>query len=226
MTWTILILVIAAALYLLGGKLLHKDGKKEITPAAIYAKKALNALAVVLAIVGVNRLGFGTSYYLTESNPSILQTMAQNMQQQRSGSSNKEIKGHIKKNSAEMIKYAPVLGNENADAKKTIFVFTDATCPYCVRLHGELKRVLADRSDVRIVVKNFSIHGVLSDGAAKASIAAKLQGNDKAAALYQLLMDKPYWPEDMSKVKQEDLPKIINKNMLKAKDIGLPGILF
>lgn len=222
MIWTILILVIAAALYLFGGMLLNKGGnKKEWTPAVMYAKKAFNAVAVILLVIGVNRIGLGTEYYLTESNPMILQTMAQNMQKQGSaGVSSKEMRSFLKGNMAELVRYAPVLGN--VDAKNTIFVFTDASCPYCRRVHLELKRVLDSRDDVRVVIKNFSIHGVLSDGVAKATIAAKLQSNDKAAALFDNLMEKQYWPDDLSNITQDKLANVINKNIMDAaKKAGL-----
>ncbi|MCL2017816.1 MAG: DsbA family protein [Alphaproteobacteria bacterium] len=222
MTWTILILVIAIALFAFGGMLISKLGKKDSDPIAVYSKKAIAAIAVVLTVVGVNRLGLGTAYYLTESNPMILQTMAQNMQQQRSsGASNKDIRRHVKRHGAEMIMNAPVLGNENADMKRTIFVFTVPTCPYCQRVHKELDRVIESRDDVRVVVKNFSIHGVLSDDATRAMIAAKLQGNDKAVALTNHLMVNRYWPEDTSK-NQDKLPETIHKNIMEiAKKLGL-----
>ncbi|MDR1206982.1 MAG: DsbA family protein [Rickettsiales bacterium] len=220
MIWTILILVIALALYLGCGYLLHKGGKKEPTTGAVYTKKIIHIISIILLIIGVNRLGLGTTYYLTQSNPMILQTMAQNMQNQQSGSSNKEVKSFVRKNMDEMTKYAPISGNVNA--KKTIFLFSDYSCPYCQRVHVELMRVLAERDDVRVVIKNFSIHGVLSDDAAKAVIAAKLQGDDKAAALDKALMESKYWPDDMGNKSQEDLAKSIKKTILeRAQKVGL-----
>ena len=222
MTWTILILVIAAALFVFGGILLHKLSVKDSSPISVYSKKAMTAIAVVLAIVGVNRLGLGTGYYLTESNPHILQTMAQNMQQRPASASNKEVRRFIKKHREDMVRNAPVMGNVNADAKHTIFVFTVPTCPFCQRVHVELERVIADRDDVRVVVKNFSIHGIMSDDATRASIAAKLQSNDLAVALTNHLMHNKFMPEDPSKLSQEKLAETINKNIMDvAKKLGL-----
>ena len=118
-----------------------------------------------------------------------------------------------------MIGGAPIAGN--VDAKKTIFLWSDYSCPYCRRVHGDLMRVLSERNDVRVVLKNFSIHGPLSDAPAKAVIAAKLQGNEKAAALDKLLMDKEYYKQEDLK-NQEKLPEIIEANVMKlAKEAGL-----
>ena len=121
---------------------------------------------------------------------------------------------------AEMVANAPILGDVNA--KKTIFLFTDYSCPYCARVHKELLTVLGNNKDVRVVIKNFSIHGVLSDGAARAVIAAKIQDNTKAAELDKLLIEKPYWPDDLKGQSQEALEKAILKNILTAaKKVGL-----
>jgi len=223
MTWTILILVIAVALFVFGGMLVHKLGKKDSDPVAVYSKKALTAIAVVLAIVGVNRLGFGTSYYLTSANPQILQTMAQNMQtQQRAGASNRDVERYIRRHGADMVRNAPVHGNVNADMRRTIFVFTVPTCAFCQRVHRELNRVIETRDDVRVVQKNFSIHGVLSDDATRAMIAAKMQDNYKAVKLTDYLMENRFWPEDTSNMTQEQLAATIHKNLMDiAKKLGI-----
>ena len=119
----------------------------------------------------------------------------------------------------EMIGDAPIAGN--VDAKKTIFLWSDYSCPYCRRVHSELARVLAERDDVRVVLKNFSIHGALSDAPAKAVIAAKIQDNAKAAQLDKLLMDKEYFTQEDMK-NQAKLPETIKANVMKlAKEAGL-----
>jgi len=166
-------------------------------------------------------LGLGTTYYLVDSNPMILQDMAQNMQAQgNKGSSAKEIRRILKAEGDNMTRFAPIMGN--VDAKKTIFVFTVPTCPYCHRVHEELKRVVADRDDVRVVVKGFSIHGVRSDAAVRAMIAAKLQSNEKAVALTNHLMDNNDWLEGASNAKPNDMAAALQKGVLAAaKKVGL-----
>ena len=214
MTWTILILVLAIALYMFSGFVVKQD-KKSVKGLLLH--RGISVVAGILIAGCVCQLW--TPIYLTKRNPEILQEMVSAMQAKQEQVKNKEVRAYVTKHMDAMIGDAPIAGKE--DAAKTIFLFSDYSCPYCRRVHSELSRVLAERDDVRVVLKNFSIHGVLSDGPAKAVIAAKLQGNDKAAALDKLLMDKEYYKqEDLQK--QDKLPGIINDNVMKlAKEAGL-----
>lgn len=53
------------------------------------------------------------------------------------------------------------LGNSivmgNPKGKKRLFVFTDPDCPFCSRLHGELKKLVAMDPDVAVYVKLFPL---------------------------------------------------------------------
>jgi protein-disulfide isomerase len=156
---------------------------------------------------------------LTSVNPAIIQEMVEGMQAQQNAEKNKAIRKYVRESADEMTENAPILGNK--DAEKTIYVWTAASCGYCRRVHGELDRVLAERDDVRVVIKNFSINGVMSDGPARAMIAAKLQGNDKAAKLVDLIMTREYRPQDKSD-DQAKLAAAIEKNIMKfAEEAGL-----
>lgn len=216
MTWTILVLVLGIALYLFGGKLIKQNSKAQ--DSRMYTvKNVTKVLAIILIAGSVCRLW--TPYYLTSVNPAILQEMATGMQEQKNMESSKMVRSYVRDNMDKMIADAPVLGNVNAN--KTIFLFSDYSCPYCRRVHAELKRVLDSRKDVRIVLKNFSIHGPLSDAAARASIAAKMQGDDKAAALDAMMMSKEFYSQadlkDQSKIGEK-----VHANVMKmAKDVGL-----
>ena len=219
MIWTILtvlILVAAIALYMFGGMFFKQDGKKA-SAMDIVLHKGVSALAIVLIAGCVCRLW--TPTYLVHTNPAILQEMVQNMQAQQEQEKNKVVRKYVAKHVDEMIGGAPIAGN--VDAKKTIFLWSDYSCPYCRRVHAELARVLAERDDVRVVLKNFSIHGALSDAPAKAVIAAKIQDNAKAAKLDELLMAKEYYTQDDMK-DQAKLPGKIHANVMKlAKEAGL-----
>lgn len=219
MIWTILtvlILIAAIALYMFGGMFFKQDGKKA-SVMDIVLHKGVSALAIVLIAGCVCRLW--TPTYLVKTNPGILQEMVQNMQAQQEQEKNKVVSKYVAKHTEEMIGGAPIAGN--VDAKKTIFLWSDYSCPYCRRVHAELARVLAERDDVRVVLKNFSIHGALSDAPAKAVIAAKIQDNAKAAKLDELLMAKEYYTQDDMK-DQAKLPGKIHANVMKlAKEAGL-----
>ena len=216
MTWTILVLILAIALFLFGGMLVKTDGKKP-TMGLMICKKSIKLVAIVLIAGCVTRLY--TPYYLTSVNPGIVKDMITAMQAQEQAEKNKEVRAYVRSNAGKMMADAPILGNR--DAKKTIFVWTDFSCPYCRRVHGELARVLEERDDVRVVIKNFSIHGALSDGPAKAAIAAKMQDADKAAVFVDMMMTRDFYTQDDMK-DQSKLGDKIEANIMKmAKEAGL-----
>ena len=142
-----------------------------------------------------------------------------NYTEQQQAEKNKQIRKFVRSEGEQMMRDAPVLGNR--EGKKTIYVWTDFSCPYCRRVHGEIERVLADRDDTRVVIKNFSIHGPLSDGPAKAVIAAKLQDPEKAAQLTNMLMTRDFYSqEDLED--QSTIAEKIEANVMKmAAEAGL-----
>ena len=216
MTWTILVLVLGIALYMFGGMMLKHDAKKP-SMGAILTKKAIAVIAIIMVAGSVCRLY--VPYYLTSVNPAIIQEMVEGMQEQQNAEKNKAIRKYVRSKADTMAADAPFLGAQ--DAKKTIYVWTDYSCPYCRRVHGELDRVLAERDDVRVVIKNFSIHGPLSDAPAKATIAAKLQDTAKAAKLVDMLMTREYYSKDDMK-DQSKLGEKVHKNVMKfAAEAGL-----
>ena len=217
MTWTILVLVVGILLFLFGGMLLPKTDGKKPSAGNIVMGKCINLVAIILIAGSVCRLY--TPYYLTAVNPLIVQEMVNGMQEQQQAEKNKQIRKYVRSEGDKMMRDAPVLGNR--DAKKTIYVWTDFSCPYCRRVHGELERVLADRDDTRVVIKNFSIHGALSDGPARAVIAANMQDKDKAAALTDMLMTREFYTSEDLK-DQSKLAEKVEANVMKmAKEAGL-----
>ena len=216
MTWTILILVLGIALYMFGGMMLKHDAKKTSVAVAL-VRKAIKLVAIIMVAGSVCRLY--VPYYLTSVNPAIIQEMVEGMQAQQNAEKNKAIRKLVRESAFEMSEHAPILGNP--EAKKTIYVWTAASCGYCRRVHGELNKVLSERDDVRVVLKNYSIHGVMSDGAARAMIAAKMQDTAKAAKFADLVMTREYRPSE--KISDQDkLAAAIEKNLMKfAEEAGL-----
>ncbi|MDL2295213.1 DsbA family protein [Lachnospiraceae bacterium OttesenSCG-928-E19] len=215
MTWTILILVLAIALFIFGSMIIKNNGKNASAKTHI-AQNSIKVIAVIIIAGCVCRLW--TPYYLTSVNPAIVQEMVTGMQEQQQADASKGIKKYVRSNMDKMIADAPILGN--AEAKKTIFLFSAYSCGYCGRVHSELLRVLEDRDDVRVVLKNFSIHGPLSDAPARAVIAAKLQSNELAGKLDKRLFEGYYEQDDIKD--QSKAGEVIKKNVLKiAKEVGL-----
>lgn len=69
---------------------------------------------------------------------------------------------------------APVLGNPDGDV--TIVEFFDYNCPYCRRVKPEVQALLADDPNIRVVYREWPILGEGSVFAARAALAARVQG--------------------------------------------------
>lgn len=216
MTWTILVLVLAIVLYMFVPMAFRYDAKNP-SMGALFVKKLIKVIAIILMAGCVSRLF--VPYYLTSVNPAIVQEMVNGMQEQQNAEKNKIVRKYVREHRDTMTADAPILGKQ--DAKKTIYIWTDFSCPYCRRVHGELDRVLADRDDVRVVIKNFSIHGPLSDGPARASIAAKLQSPEKAAAFVNMMMTRDFYTQDDLSDQSKIADKVEKNIMAMAKEAGL-----
>ncbi|MCS6854049.1 MAG: DsbA family protein [Elioraea sp.] len=68
----------------------------------------------------------------------------------------------------------PALGP--ARARVTVVEFTDYRCPYCRSMRGVILDLIRQERDVRVVVKPMPILGPASMTAARAALAAHLQG--------------------------------------------------
>jgi protein-disulfide isomerase len=68
----------------------------------------------------------------------------------------------------------PVIGNPQGDV--TIVEFSDYRCPYCRRAHPELRRLLSEDRNVRLVAKELPILGPGSLVLARVALAAHRQG--------------------------------------------------
>lgn len=219
--WTIIatfIFVFGVLLFVFSGFMPLFGDSKKISVGKIIAQQFVAAVAVIMMVGGACRLF--VPYYLVKVNPAIVQDMVTGMQEQQEREKEIAIRKVMEEEGDNMMRRAPVLGNRE-DAKKTIYVWTDFSCPYCRRVHGELARVMADRDDVRVVVKNFSIHGPLSDAPARAVIAAKLQDPAKAAELTDMLMTREFYTQDDLKDQSKIAEKVEANVMKMAKEVGL-----
>jgi protein-disulfide isomerase len=79
---------------------------------------------------------------------------------------------------------APVTGNPEGDV--TIVLFTDYNCPHCRAAHDIIESVVAEDGKVRVVYREWPVLGPDSLLAAKAALAADIQG--KYPAFHAALM--------------------------------------
>jgi len=105
-----------------------------------------------------------------------------------------------------------VMGNPTG--KKRIFVFTDPDCPFCVRLHAELKKLVAMEPDLTVYIKMFPLkmHPAAYDKARVILGSNSLEVLDKAFAGEKL-------PEPGEKDKKEPVDETIKL----GESLGISG---
>ena len=81
---------------------------------------------------------------------------------------------------------SPVGGNPSGDV--TIVEFFDYQCSYCKRVFPRLQKLLADDGNLRFVFKEFPILGRNSVFAARAALAARMQGEKRYVAFHKVMM--------------------------------------
>jgi protein-disulfide isomerase len=69
---------------------------------------------------------------------------------------------------------APVIGNPDGDI--TVVEFFDYRCPYCKSVAGSVVDLVETDGNIRFVLKEYPILGADSEFAAKAALAARMQG--------------------------------------------------
>jgi protein-disulfide isomerase len=112
-------------------------------------------------------------------NPEVIIQAVQNYQQQQMVQARKNMEQtqkSIPKYSKELFHDSqdPVAGNANG--KVTVVEFFDYQCPHCVEMTPVLEAIVKSNPNVRIVFKEFPIRGPASEMAAKAALAANMQG--------------------------------------------------
>ena len=84
---------------------------------------------------------------------------------------------------------APVLGNPDGDV--TIVEFFDYNCPYCKRAAQTIEALVEADPDLRVVFREWPILGEGSVVAARASLAAREQGEGPYEMFHYALMNAP-----------------------------------
>jgi len=114
------------------------------------------------------------SNYLKE-NPEVVIDAIQAWRQQQEAAESAITKEAIAELMAEAVNtQSPVWGNPDGD---TIVVeFFDYNCPYCKKVFPSMERLIADDGDIKIVMKELPVLGPDSEYAAKAALAAQMQG--------------------------------------------------
>ncbi len=105
---------------------------------------------------------------------------------------------------------AIVIGDKNA--KKRVIVFTDPDCPFCAKLHPELKKIVSERKDVVFFVKMFPLP-IHKEAAEKSKAIAC----EKSLAM----LDAAFEKKPISKPKCKT--SAVDDNIALGKKLGITG---
>lgn len=132
----------------------------------------------------------------------------------------------------------PALGNPSGDV--TIVEFVDYQCPYCKLCYRELAKLLAEDSDIRLVMKDWPIFGDASLYAARMALAAaggayygrvveafmtnerRLSERRTDALLRDIGIDLGALRENLA-LRQADTDLLLARNATQAADFSLAG---
>jgi len=108
------------------------------------------------------------------------------------------------------VKDAIVMGSKNA--KHKVIVFTDPDCPFCQKIHGELKKVVAGRKDIAFLIKMYPLP-IHKDAYEK----AKAIVCEKSLSLLDKAFEKKPLPKPKCKT------SVVDENIKLAQSLGITG---
>lgn len=116
------------------------------------------------------------------------------------------------KNAAQLLHSAsnPVGGNPNGSV--TLVEFFDYQCHHCIEMTPKIDSLMNSNGDLRVVYKEFPIRGIVSELAAKAALAANMQG--KFHVFHDALMKAG---ENLTESKVMEIAKSVGLDMDQLK---------
>lgn len=144
------------------------------------------------------------------AHPEIIVQSIQNLQNKQAQAQQDQAKQAFANNIQQILAApgSPVIGNPKG--KVTMVVFLDYQCPYCKRMTSTINQLVQSNPNLRVVFKEFPIFGESSNYAAKAALAANLQG--KYHQMHDALMDASA---------SENAPLTTTQVLQVAKSVGL-----
>lgn len=139
------------------------------------------------------------------TNPEVLMEASQVLQAKQQASQQKEAKTAITQNIAQLVS-GQLAVDGNPKGNVTVVEFFDYQCGHCKQMKPVIAEALKKNTNLRVVYKEFPIFGKTSDAAAKAALAAGMQG--KYLAMHDALLQN----------EKNITPEIIDET---AKSLGL-----
>jgi|Deesub1362A_J573_1020465.scaffolds.fasta_scaffold18687_1 thiol:disulfide interchange protein DsbC len=100
------------------------------------------------------------------------------------------------------LKDSIILGNPKA--QKKVVVFDDPDCPYCAKLHPELKKITEERKDIAFYIKMFPLVKLHPKAYEKSKAILCQDSNDKSLKLLEDAFAKKELPKPTCETKAVD----------------------
>ena len=173
-------------------------------------------------------------------NPEIIIKSLQNFEKNKEQEKKMTIKKFLSENISTLQKGDGKLFSGQKKSKNIIIEFFDYNCGYCKKSHEEIKKILLEEKDVKIVYLNLPVLSDNSVELAKISLAIGLEDKIKFNKFHDFLLDTKRSPKDddirsfieklgldYKKIKNasesEEIKEIINKNILMANNLQIGG---
>ncbi|MBN2675707.1 MAG: DsbA family protein [Alphaproteobacteria bacterium] len=194
-----------------------KKERKASMPKRLFTETILPAIFLFVGTYFVASLAVRPTMM---QHPEILEDTFKSLEAKKTRDTKEQTIAYLEKNREALEKDAPILGNSEGDV--TIYEFFDYSCGHCRAVSKTVDQLLAKDKNVKVVLKQFPI-SQFTFTAAQASIASKLQGQEKSAALHKIMMDEGVIPEGLSKdMPKEAIEKAFKDHVLAlAKKAGL-----
>ena len=172
------------------------------------------------------------------SHPEVIEQSLQALEAKREAEEKTRQKAALAKRQQDLLNdpSSPVSGNPNGDV--TIVEFFDYRCGFCKRAAGAVTQIQKDDPRVRVIYKDFPILGEPSEIAAKAALAANLQGKHQAFHEAALASKNEMTKSELLRIAGEvgldaarletdmanpEWQSVIDRNRALAKDLGITG---
>ena len=172
------------------------------------------------------------------SHPEVIEQSLQVLEAKREAEEKTRQKAALAKRQQDLLNdpSSPVSGNPNGEV--TLVEFFDYRCGFCKRSAGAVTQIQRDDPRVRVIYKDFPILGEPSELAAKAALAANLQGKHQAFHEAALASKNEITKPELLRIAGEvgldparletdmanpEWQSIIDRNRALARDLGING---
>ena len=146
-------------------------------------------------------------------NPEIIIKSLENYEKKIFDENTKKNKKQILQKSSQIFNSDNGMFSGDKNAKHTIVEFFDYNCSYCKKAHNDLKKVLNNVPNVKVVYKNFPILSEQSMKLAKIALLISMKSNEKFNIFHDAVMKKK------GLLSEDDLSNVLKKINLNLSNL-------